>query len=80
LKIPLNLSQEIKMKKNRRYKPMINLKLMRIKKGFTLKELAAKANLNYNTINSWELGEHSPSKEKLDVIAKVLECSVTDLI
>lgn len=59
---------------------MLNLKLMRIKKGFTLMQLAEKSNINYNSINSWELGKHSPSKEKLEVIAKVLECNVTDLI
>ena len=63
-----------------RYKPMLNLKLMRIKKGFTLKQLAAKSNLNYNTINSWELGKHSPSNENLKVIAEVLDCSIADLI
>ena len=59
---------------------MLNLKLMRIKKGFTLKQLATKSNLNYNTINSWELGKHSPSNENLKVIAEVLDCSIADLI
>ena len=63
-----------------RYEPMINLKLMRIKKGFTLQHLAAKSNFNYNTINSWELGKHSPSNENLKIIAQVLDCDIADLI
>lgn len=63
-----------------KYTPMRNLKVMRAKRGVTLKVLADKAGVNYNTIIAYEKGYHSPRTDNLFRIAKVLDCEVTDLI
>lgn len=67
-------------KKTARCEPMLNLKLMRVRKGFTLVELARKAGLNYNTISQYENGLHAPRMENLQLIAKALGCEVKDII
>lgn len=59
---------------------MINLKLMRVKRGLTLVQLAEKAGLNYNTISQYENGKHAPRIENLWAIAEALECEVKDII
>lgn len=68
------------MTDNKKCKPMLNLKLMRIRKGFTLIQLAEKAGLNYNTISQYETGKHAPRIENLRAIAEVLECDVKEII
>lgn len=69
------------MKQNTsRCEPMLNLKLMRVRKGLTLVELAEKARLNYNTISQYETGKHSPRHENLKAIADALECDLKDII
>ena len=63
-----------------KYKPMLNLKLMRVRKGLTLQSLAKKAGLNYNTINQYEKGYHQPKIENLKKVAEALECDVKEII
>lgn len=63
-----------------RCEPMLNLKLMRIRKGFTLVKLAEKSGLNYNTISQYENGFHAPRIENLQAIAKALECDIKEII
>lgn len=63
-----------------KFKPMLNLKLMRVRKGFTLVKLAEKAGLNYNTISQYENGKHAPRIENLQAIAEALGCEVKDII
>ena len=69
----------MKRKEGRR-EPMLNLKLMRIRRGHTLQSLASAAGVNYNTINAYENGLHAPRLENLETIAKVLECEVSELL
>lgn len=68
------------MKNQEKSKPMLNLKLMRIRKGFTLITLAEKAGVNYNSISQWENGIHVPRAEKLQALAEALECDVKNIL
>lgn len=63
----------------KKYSKMINLRVMRIKQGLTLIELAKKAKVNYNTISQYENGIHKPQQDKLKQIANALECDVEDI-
>ena len=63
-----------------RYKPMLNLKLMRVRRGLTLEALAKKTGLNYNTINQYEKGYHHPKLESLKKIAEALECELEEIV
>lgn len=63
-----------------KYKPMLNLKLMRIKRGLTLESLAQKAGINYNTILQYEKGYHQPRIDNLKKIAKALECDLEEIV
>lgn len=63
-----------------KFKPMLNLKLMRVRKGFTLVKLAETAGLNYNTISQYENGKHAPRIENLQAIAYALGCDVKDIL
>lgn len=68
------------MKNQEKSKPMLNLKLMRIRKGFTLITLAEKAGVNFNSISQWENGIHVPRAGNLQALAEALECDVKDIL
>ena len=68
------------MKNQEKSKPMLNLKLMRIRKGFTLITLAEKAGVNYSSISQWENGIHEPRGGNLYALAEALECDVKDIL
>lgn len=58
-----------------------NIKELRIKAGLTQKDLAEKSNVPYRTIQDWEDCRVKTSDVyKLHRIAKVLECTIEDLI
>ena len=64
----------------RKYEPMINLKLMRIKKGLTQEKLSLKIGKSKTLIYLYEKGYMSPTKHMLEKIAAELECSVADIL
>ena len=70
-------AKEAGMKK---YEPMVNLKIMRIKNGMTQEELARKANISAVLVSLYERGQHFPRKGTLDALAKALNCDVRDII
>lgn len=59
---------------------MKNLKKLRLKRGLTSKELAAKVGLSVSSINAYEQEIRKPSYDNLNKIATVLKCKVDDLI
>lgn len=64
----------------KKYKPMLNLKIMRIKKGMTQIELAQKIGKVSNTIYSYESGISAPRTETLDKLADALGCEIKDIV
>ena len=59
---------------------MLRLKELRIKKEITQKELSKKLNVKQNTISQWETGERLPRADKLFKLAKILNCTVDELL
>lgn len=68
------------MKKNKSYKPMIELKIMRLKRQITQAELARKIGVSQNTISLYEVGGRFPKRKNLDKLAAALECDVKDIV
>ena len=64
----------------RRYSPMIHLKLKRIEHGMTQKELAEKAGVSQNVLSCYEIGTAFPRRKTLNALAEALECDVNDII
>ena len=64
----------------KKYEPMVNLKIMRIKNGMTQEELARKANISSVLVSLYECGRNFPRKATLDALAKALNCDVRDII
>lgn len=64
----------------KKYTPMLNLKIMRIRRGMTQIDLAKKIGKSSNTIYFYESGWSAPRMETLERIAKALECDVKDII
>lgn len=62
------------------YTPMLKLTMKRKEKRLTIKSLALKTGLHYNTVISYELGRHRPSIDNLQKLADVLECEVKDIV
>ncbi len=61
-------------------KPMMNLKLMRIKRNLSQVELAKKAHIAQNALSAYECGKISPKVEVLCKLAEALECDIKDII
>ena len=64
----------------KKYNPMINLKIMRIRKGMTQIELAKKIGKSSNMVYCYERGFAAPRTETLEKIADVLGCEVKDIV
>lgn len=64
----------------KKYKPMINLKIMRIRKGMTQIELAKKIGKSSNTVYFYESGFSAPRTETLEKLANALDCEVKDIV
>lgn len=43
-------------------------------------ELAAKLGVDRSTIAKWETGAHSPRTDKLRMLARILDCSLEELL
>lgn len=59
---------------------MKQLKLLRKQKGLTQKELAEKLGVGRTTVTLWETEVNTPRSSMLPKIARVLSCTVDDLL
>ena len=57
-----------------------NLKTLRINKGFTQEELAARLNIVRQTVSKWEKGQSVPDSEMLVRLAEIFEVPVSQLL
>ena len=64
----------------KQYEPMLRLKIKRIERGVTQKELADMVGVAKNTICAYEIGFRSPKKSTLEKIAQSLGCKTEELI
>lgn len=64
----------------KKYEPMMRLKLKRVEKGLTQKELADMAGIGQGFISDYETGRYFPRKTTLDKLAEALGCEVKDLL
>lgn len=55
-----------------------NLKKMRLKRGFTQKDVAEFLNISPQSISKWENGESLPSIEFLPKLSEMFSCSIDD--
>lgn len=62
------------------YEPMLRLKIKRIEKGLTQKELADMVGVAKNTICAYEIGFRSPKKSTLEKIAYSLGCKKEEIM
>ena len=58
----------------------VNLKPIRKSKNMTQIELAKKLDVERTTVSMWENGYSTPPASRLKKLAKVLDCSVNDLL
>lgn len=58
----------------------MRLKFLREQKGITQKELGTVIGVEQNTISQWETSERLPRADKLLQLAKVLGCTVEELL
>ena len=67
-------------KLKKKYEPMTNLKIMRIKKGLTQIELSKKVGISDPLVFMYEGGYSFPRRDVLYKLAEALECEVSDII
>ena len=58
----------------------MGIKKLRKKKGLSQKELADKMAVDQTAISQWERGVSYPRVAKLQELAKVLECTIDELV
>ena len=58
----------------------MRLRFFREKNNLTQKELSLKIGVEQNTVSQWESGERLPCADKLPQLAKILGCTVDDLL
>lgn len=63
----------------KKYEPMLRLKIKRIEKGLTQKELADMVGIAKNTLCAYEIGFRHPKKSTLEKIAYSLGCEMVEL-
>ena len=59
---------------------MNNIKVFRERNSFTQVDIAEKLQIDKSTVSKWETGESMPRAEKLIQLAKILNCTVDDLL
>ena len=64
----------------KKYEPMLRLKIKRVEKGLTQKELADMVGIGQGVISSYETGKYFPRKKVLDRLAQALGCEVRDIL
>ena len=68
------------MTNRKTYKPMLNLKIMRIRKRMTQTELASKVGVSQNSLSLYETGLRFPRRMILEKLAEILECDIRDIV
>lgn len=58
----------------------MNIKKLRLKAGLTQSQLAKKMNVNQAAVSRWESGETKPIRKCHKKLAKVLGCTVDELL
>ena len=58
----------------------MNIKARRLEAGLTQAQLAKKLNVDQTAVSRWESGETKPLKKHHKKLAKVLGCSVEELL
>ncbi len=58
----------------------MNIRNIRKDRGLTQTKLAERIGVLPNAISQWETGRRKPRTSKLKRIAKVLECTIDDLL
>lgn len=56
------------------------LRLMRMRRAISQKQLAERLNVAQQTVASWEIGTRYPAIDRLFDIARVLECRPAELV
>jgi len=59
---------------------MHRIRELRIAQKLSQQELATKLGIDRSSVAKWETGAHSPRTDKLRQLAKVLNCSVEELL
>ncbi len=59
---------------------MHRIRELRIAQKLSQQELATKLGIDRSTVAKWETGTHSPRTNKLRQLAKVLNCSLEELL
>ena len=59
---------------------MHRIRELRIAQKLSQQELATKLGIDRSTVAKWETGNHSPRTDKLRQLAKVLNCSLEELL
>lgn len=67
-------------KRGPKYSEMTNLKIMRIRRGMTQRELAKKVGVEFHAISAYENGWRFPRRDILDRLAEKLDCEVKDIV
>lgn len=58
----------------------MNIKALRLKAGLTQAQLAKKMNVDQAAVSRWESGETKPLRKCHNKLAKVLGCTVDELL
>lgn len=64
----------------KKYKPMLRLKIKRIEKGLTQKDIADMVGIAKNTLSAYEIGFRHPKKSTLEKIARSIGCEIEELM
>lgn len=67
-------------KQSPKHPEMTNLKIMRIRRGLTQKELAEKVGVEWHAISAYESGWRFPRRDILSKLAEKLDCEVKDIV
>lgn len=59
---------------------VLQLKIQMARASMNIADLSIAANLNKNTIASYTSGKRKPTTKALGLLAKALNCDVTDLL
>lgn len=57
----------------------LRIKELREAKGLSQLSLAERIDVNQTAVSQWERGINDPQLEKLPLIARALECTISDL-
>ena len=58
----------------------VNIKALRLKRNLLQSDIAEKMNIDRSTVAKWETGATYPRADKLPELAKILRCSMNQLM